>query len=392
MANVIISGDATQLNDIFNELFIAAIVKQPVIRYMTFGSPMFGSQSEFKWSEEAREEVTGTLNGDFVAATGDIILTAGTFGNFQVGDQVKIDGHVDTNNVQIIYRVDTLASPNLEVTAVNGTSTNLTSTGQTVFINRSQIDGYTPANFLGVDEPDLISSYFQLFDDTVRLGYKAISEAQGGAMQGIDDAVKRAFDQAAQRMAWKLYRAFMWSFGVKETASVAAKTQGLVSFINTSSDVNRIDASAATITEDMINDLVEKLVLRGMPDDARKVLVTSIQNARVIAGLRQDKVQYITNEPIFGQQAITTYTTEIQGVGAVEVISDTNAPNEMVMLVTPSVCQIIPRAGIPGAGQLAAVTEMDATAQYARRWIMRSDIGLMCQYATRYHGIIYDLA
>jgi hypothetical protein len=359
---------------------------------MSFGTPMFGSESEFKWAEEAREETTGTLNGNFVAATGDIILTAGTFGNFKVGDQVHIDGHVDSNNVQIIYRVDVLASPNLEVTAINGTSTDLTSTGQTVHLNRGQIDNYTPGDYVGTDEPTLVSSYFQLFDDQVNLGYKAISEAAGGAVQGIDDLIARGFEQAASRMAWKLYRAIMWSVGVKETTSVASKTKGLLEFINTSSDDNRVDAGTAALTEDMINDLVEKLVLRGMPDNGALSLIMSPANVRKLATLRQAKVTYDTNAPTFGQMGVTSYISELPGVGALQVVLDRNAPNELALLVSPDVCEIVPRAGIPGAGQLAQVTELEKESQYGRKWVMRTDVGLLCRYATRYHGAIYDIS
>lgn len=377
---------AAQMNDMISAMFMAAIVKRPILRYMRFGTPLNGSESTFKWYEEARTEVSGTLASNYTAA-GTMAVTDGT--QFLAHDQIHVENHVDSNFVQIIYRVVSIATNDLTLAVVNGIDTNiLTSLGTVIRIHRTQLDNYTPANHTGAVEPTPISSYFELFDETLGLGQKAIDEAAGGSAQAIPDLVARRMEQAANQMAWKLYSAFMWSFGVKEASPAPAKTRGLMEFINTSAAANRVTMGGAALTEVKINDLVGQLVELGLPENEQKVLLMHPDNVRKLATLRQAKVTYPSNESDFGQGAITEYISELPGVGPLEVVMDTNQPAGLVLLISPQWCEIVPRQGHT---TLATITEQDPTAQYGKKWVMRSEIGLMCRYATRFHGAIYNI-
>lgn len=392
MAGALIQKIYDVSNDIIipdiSPFFLPVLEKRPLISMFSFGTPVAGSKSKFTWAEEVRTDSMGVLGVTYTAASGLLQLVSTTM--VEAGDQVKIIGHRDASFRHIIFSVTTVTNAtDLAVTVVYGTDTSFTlaSPAQKVRVNKSKPDLATAPTGKAT-EPTLSYSYLQLMQIGLELGEKLIREAANGMYQGIDDIIVRGAEQKLNQLAWDVYKAAMYSFGVQEASATApAKTRGLLEMINTSSDDNRINAGATALSEAHINSLVEKLILRGLDPATRKVLVMSTNQARRLSQLRKAKVTYTTDERTFGG-SVVGYQTELDNVGLLEIVVDENMEPDTVLLVTPEYAELVPAIGRPLA---RSIDNTLRDRQYGRSWIFDTELGLKVMYATRFHGVIYNL-
>lgn len=384
MATIQTIADATstQINPDLSQEFRAALIQRPILRYLSVGQPVHGPT--FQWPEETREAPSTTLASNYTAA-GTMAVADGS--KLAEGDLIHVEGHNDTNHVRIVYRVTGISTNDLTLTAVNGADTSLTKAtpGQRVIIIRPAKDNAESATG-GTVEPSLKTSYLQLHQVDLELGEKAIRAARGGQFQGIDDLVLRGLEQKFDELTWSLYHSVMYGVGAAETSTVAASTKSFTQMINTTSAANRVDAEAAALDESMINDLVEKLVLRGMPDGERRVLVMHPVNARALSALRHEKVSYTTDANRFGG-GVSVYISEIPGAGEMEIVADPNMERDMVLLISPRWAELVPAIGQP----LASLVDSRLPGQYGRKLTLRAELGLKVMYATSFHGCIVDI-
>src|SRR5262249_25370144 len=163
---------------------------------------------------------------------------------------------------------------------------------------------------------------------------------KGGLFQGMDDLILRGLEQKLNELTWSLYQSVLYGVGQAETGSQGAATKGFLQFVNTSSDDNRVNVSGGPLGENSINNLVEKLVKRGLPEGEPKILVMHPKNARTIAALRHAKVTYTNDIGRFGG-GVQAYMSELSNVGELEIVIDPNMEVDMVLLISPQWAELV---------------------------------------------------
>jgi hypothetical protein len=385
---VIADLTAAQVFDDLSGAFKVILEDSPQTSWLRFGEAVIGDkEAKVTFTDETRTETTLTLDANYVAASGDITVTDSSLA--RVGDIVTIDGHRDVNSLQPKFRVTAIPdATSLTVSLIHGADTNLTSTGQAMHRTGSIADNHVPSAFDDVREPDLYVNYVQWMQEAVDIGRKLQELTKGGLAYSLEDAEARATEQALYRMQYQVYNAVINGVGQAETSGLGATMGGILEYVQTASLANRIDASAATLSETMINNLMDKLVNLGLPNSARLVFLVGTKQARVLSGLRDDKVQYSTTgqDQVLGTN-VQSYVTELSGWSNVQILIDRNLPDDLGVLFAPEFITAKPKAGM----QLIEQTDATQPGQLGRRWLMRTAMTLEVEGRTNFHGTITDI-
>lgn len=391
MANVTIAPGQTaaQTNANLSKMFIACLVRQPMMQYIKMGERLAGSLGTFKWAEEARAESVATLASSY-STSGTVVVGTGEGARFAANDRFHIEGHLDSVGIPVVFNVTSVSTDTITVTVVGGTDTALTAASQRVFITKSYADASTAPTGTGYDEPTILESYFELKRKTISLGKILQREVANGAAQGVQNAFERARDQRMNDLAYDVYRSTMHGVGKAPTASIPGKTKSIMQLVNTAATENKVNASSAALTEAMINTLYEQLYLRGLPSGEQKVLVMHPSKARRLADLRKSNVTYVVDGTGMGSP-LKTYTTDLADVGTVEVIADPNFETSLILAATPSMVEMVMPSDRGALLEIKETTEAYADL-YGQEWSMTIEFGIKVLYGTRYHGIIYGLA
>jgi hypothetical protein len=356
-----------------------------MLRLLRQGTATHGTLSEFKWAEENRTETVGTLNANYVAASGTITLVSTTA--FKVGDFVTIQGHFDASFIKQVFKVTAIGATTLTVTVVAGTDASFTnpSPAAAVRIIRSDLDNETNATGK-VAEPVIRSSFLQLIRVFMNLGRKAIREAAGGAYQGLPDLMARGGSQKMDELTWYLWRACLDSIGQQEVSPNPAKTKGLSQFINTASSQNRINAAATKLKGTQIENLLAKLIQVGLDYNETKILLCHPDAGKNLASELNAKVTLAQYQPTLGTE-ILAYHAGIPGLGLTDIVVDANMERSMALLLSTNWIELVPAEG----RAFSEAKETTVPQQYGYTWEFNCEFGLKVMYALEKHGVIYNI-
>lgn len=396
----------SQVRDDVSAELLSIIIKNPLMNWIPFGSPHgFNEEMKFIWMEETLQESNSLLDLQYTAASGTITIVAGT-GIYSVGDIVYIDKHIDLNGLQLRFRVTEVGATTLTVTLIHGTDTTLAlgTPPQPVFRQLPIADLAAPGTGTAA-EPDLVFNYFQLFQEDVKLGQKAIDSSLQGNPYGIANLLDTGLRQKADAIVRQLYRALWFGIGTAEGANPASM-KGIDQFVNTTSTANRVDAGSATITETMINNLLEQLGSNGLTPGDPLVLIGHPKQIRAISALKHTKTTYNEDENIFGS-SIERYRPELSGYGTLGLIPDFNLTNDKLYMINQSKIEIVPPMPTSPAGSLPNphplrlgqripstlgwLVDSLVKGTHGRQWTMRSHLSLKMKGALNNNGVIYDL-
>lgn len=398
MAKIQVNPDPTQVDpQILSEVYEVILQDNPNMGWLNNEGGVYTDDTEkFQWPDETRTEVTGTLDADYTAA--DTSLTLVSTAGFKAGDTIHIDGHTDSVGLDQSFRVTAVTNATtLAVTRVAyGTDTTLTNPtgGATIYRQGTVGDNRKPSSTEAMGtatEPTLRSNYVQLFEDSYEIGEKLLDTSRGGSLQGMEqmDIINKMRQEAMYRIMTQQYRAVVDGHGSPEVSGTGARMGGLMSFINTAATDNKVDAGANALAESDVNDLVEKLVNRGLPTGTPMAMIMNTANARIMSALRDNAVR-VTNEAPGMRigSSVDVYDSELSGWGGIRVIIDQKMKANKVLLVAMPYVALHTKAG------QAMIREDDATVpgQLGIRRLLRSYLSLKVVGATNYHGVIWNIA
>ena len=385
---------ATQVfDDVLQDSMIDIVTKAPELSWMRFGEGAIGRETGLvTFLEEPFNEFTGTLTGNYT--TSDGVLAVSDSSVFEIGDQVYLIDHKDSNKLQNVFQVTAINSGvEIAVSVIgSGADTNyLVATGDIIHINHSIGDNRNPDDFTfgQAREKDTRTSFMQWFEQTIEIGRKQVELAEASLMFGIDDLRVAGFNRKIIDMARAQYNAYINGIGVAETTAIGSKLKGLKEQVNTNTLDNRVDASAGDITEDLINNLWEKLCNRGLPTSSRMVLLLATKHARTISALRNDKVTLDVQgqgDSLGGN--VTRYIGELAGFNGIEIVVDKNLANTEAYLLSGDDVLIHPKRG----ASLVASELATLPGQLGERHVMRSATTLQVRAPLNYHGVIFNLS
>lgn len=401
-----VNPDSTQNHDsIISNFYQLLLEDNPAMNWIQFGAPVAVDRLEsFRFPEEVRTEIDIELNSDY--ATADVALTVVTPGglNVQEGDYVRIEGHYDSTGVQIVLVVDgTPSATNIPIdsTPVQGVDTLLVEADQKITFQRGTRDDFEPvdAEFQGITEPALIKNNMQTFRKSFKVGENLQHTVDNKFVQGLENvpggALGKAREEALHDMMFQHYRAF-WDGVAKDAvtgggADAGALMGGIRSFINTTTNTNRVDAGANPLVEDDINDLLELLVNKGLPEGEPLVILMNAANSRVLSALKADKITYndpFNNAGSFGQ-AVQVYQGELPGFASLRIILDQQHP--------PFFAEVVSQNRVLWRSKLGnqIIEERDAKnnpSVLSERKMLYSRLSLSVVGRNNYNGVIWNIA
>lgn len=392
-----------QTREDVSDLLAALLVKDPFLGLIRVGASAVGDgERKFSWPELLLSQTTGTLTANYTA--GGLSFTVSNSAIFRVNDIIHILNHVDSNNMEVKYRVT--AIPNgttLTVVLVNGIDTShTTAQGAVIYRHGTVEDNSTATASDGATESTLVSNYLHLFRDGYKIGRKEQELALANGIMGMENAIDRARLEAALRVRFQIYNGTWQGVGAGETTSRGATMSGIEKFVNTSSPSNRVDAGGNALTADDINDAIEQLYGLGLARGTRLTLVVSPKNARSISALKTTTQIYYPDPNAAGNvgQNVQTFISDLPGFDSVSILVDNNRPDYNAYLLDTSSMEFVPKGAGAGAmaesmGPVAApfAWEEDITGvgQYGITRAMYAELSLRVFNATQRNGVIYNI-
>ncbi len=103
MANVVVSPDATAaqtFDALASQVYLTILENSPEINWLLMGAAGGMDETQtIKWTDEIRTETTGVLNEDIGVSDTNLVLVSTA--DFRVNDHMWIEGHSDTNDIQV---------------------------------------------------------------------------------------------------------------------------------------------------------------------------------------------------------------------------------------------------------------------------------------------------
>ncbi len=401
--------DANVLADI-SPLLSMVMARSPQLNWLMINGSVRGDETRlFDWPEIAREETTGTLAVTYVSASGTIVMTAGDGVKFKDDDIIYIEGHKDADNLQVKFRVDSIAVETITATRVAGSATGLAVTvpGQTIH-RQNPVRDNAGAGTEKTDEHVLVNNFLQLFQRDIEIGAKAQQLSKAGGVPGLNDLFAHGLSHKIHEIVREIENAIWFGNGQPETAALGAAMKGIEQFVNTAADDNRVDAGSASLTEGMINDLIQQLYQRGLTQSDQLVLIASPANARAISAFARDTIRLERTDSQRGNQ-VQTFIPELQGTQTVEIIWDHKQQDSQVWLLARNQIDIVgaePAPEVKDAMTMPAIpTEMNASnlqgfgwvvdstppGQHGRIFTVRAELSIRVRQALRVHGTIHSI-
>jgi hypothetical protein len=403
VAQIQVDPDATQThNQILSALYERLLLDNPAIGWIPQGGTVKVTDGMlFQWPDEERSEQTLTLTVNYTAGDGDLDVSSSA--NARVGDIVYIDQHYDANDLQVKFRVTAIPdATHLTVSVIAGADTNhLIATSTTIHRTFGIYDNFAPEDdsayvYGDVTEPTLRSNYVQTFERPWNLGLNLQLIAEHGSLEGLEPGqapwsslAAKALEEAMYKLAFDEYNAIVHGVPVAATSSLGAMMGGFMHFINTSSDVNRVNAGGNAMTEDDINDALALSAGRGLPQNEELVAIMSIPNARVLSSIKNDIIQYPKNEAggTLGG-SVQQYISEIPGYPGLSLVVDRNFPDYFVPIIARNRVKLVSPAGRP----VMEAVPGTKIAQHGTTEILRAQRSLIVVGATHYHSVIRNIS
>lgn len=388
--------DTTQTWDVLaSNAYMTILKDDPALNWVTQGPPEgMDEKQQWIWTDEVRIEVTGTLNANIAGSA--VTLTLVSTADFKDGDQITVDEHIDSDFIQVVWRVDLVFSATvLNVTQIRGSDQTLTSTGQAIHRTAAIEDNRKPTSteqFGQLLEPTRRDNVFQIFEQNVELGFIARNTGNNQGIWGVsgnDAAMTRAMEQAAHKMKYELYHAIF--NGVKNPATGAQPKgymEGFITSINTTSNPARVNAGGNPLTSTDVNDAVTNLANEGLPKGTPLIMLMSTTNARVLSALKNTQIAYPNNEPngVLGG-SVQTFQIDLPEWPGVTIVVDRDMPDDMVpVIATPWV-----RLTLPLNTPIASIEDASVPGQFGTRSIMRSMVSLRVDGRNNFHTMIVNI-
>lgn len=338
-----ISSDlASALNEtVINEAFKLVIKNRPsLLSVVGFGGARAATEGyKMSWLDMAVAADQVTVNGavlidgtSIVTAAGSVVMRPGMLLSVDASDEVML----------VTAVAGTTSAYTLTVTrGVAGTAAAI-SDGATLTIDSIGREENSTGNDDGIYQPDVVENYFQTIDTMITMSRRALSTMQYGNTNSIAFQIQERIRQLAIKLDRMLIRGPKLSTTVGGDA--VTYSGGLRYWAGQTGRINT-DASAATLTLDMIAALDKEVVSRGGVTDT---LVVGIAKAQKLASLiAANYSSQRLSDWSSDRGAITVLPSDIPLVGSVnKIVVDTNVADDELFVLDSSMVKILPMAAL----------------------------------------------
>lgn len=367
-------------------------------------------ERKFQWPERFATELLGELRASYSVLTPTVMEVVSTT-PFRVGDVIHLNNHQNATFQKIRFSVTAITdSDTLAVALLGSGNANYTlgTTGNNeIHITRGQPDNQSKGTGT-VTEPTMVTQYIQTFQQDLELGRMAQVISKSGLQWGFmqDDAIIQGLVEHAEMMAHEIDNAVWNGFGRAYTSATSpAMMKGIDQFINQGTSGQQVNGGGGSLDEAMINELIKKLVIQGLPDNGELLFVTNPDTAMLISAIRAVNTTYTDTQPNmeFGG-GVRVYHSRL-GNHPIRIIANPKFDGENITYVlNPSdITLVAPISQIPAGSSpmsfdpvdgvppgLAWIVESTTPGQDGNSWTMRAELSLKVKGALKRHGTIVN--
>jgi hypothetical protein len=353
MSNVQTSGVlAAALNDkVINEAFeIARSNRTGILQTIGMGSPRQAYDGyKMGWLDFRVDATSSDLTAALTDAATTVAVADGT--KFRAGMTISAEG---SDEVMVVTAV---AGNNLTVVrGVGGTTAEAVADGKTITIDSVGREENSGAQNDGIFQPDSVENFFQTMDTAIEFSRRALATAQFGDTNALAFQVSERIRQLTIQMDRALVRGrkFVQTIGGNDVSY----TGGLRYFLDQAGAI-KVDAAAAALTLDMINDLNQEVVTRG---GTTNTIAVGIAKARqlsklVSANYSSERLANWTAD----EGSLLSLPSDLPLIGNVnQIVVDTNLGADELIIYDRGTISVVPMAA-NNASNSGAWTTKDAT-------------------------------
>lgn len=198
-----------------------------------------------------------------------------------------------------------------------------------------------------------------------------------------ETVVQRGVMQMWEKAWRELNARLLFDKPVAAADGVIGRSAGIMHWL-TASDAIKTDLSAAALTVKAIDDLNERILLKG--GDAN-ILMGNTQTSRMVSKLKSaitNNIVFITQDSeIAGNRAVSTFTPDIIGSGNKAFIPEQNLPDGVLLLMTQDELELV---------YYETLMESDTTPAgfHGVRRTLVGEIGTRIRNPNYAHGLLYN--
>lgn len=334
------------------------------------------------WLEE-RMDATGS-------ATTDAVLAAATTIPVADGGKFRAGMLISAKDSDEVILVTAISGNDLTVTrGFGGTTAADIASGTVLFVDSIGREENSLAETDGIFQPFTVENYFQTMDTAVEMSRRALATLQYGDTNDLSWQLGRRLAQLAIQLNRALVK------GRKAVATIGGKDHtytGGIKYFLSQADAIDTDASAATLTLTMLDNLNAEIVERGGRTDT---LVVGIPKARLINDLVAAKYSGARlNDFLSDQGSIRRLPSDLPLVGNVNnIVIDSNLADTELLLLDSSKLEIVPmaqgNADASGAWRTVDATQKGQDGQVAR---VIGDFAFRIRESQTHMARLYNLA
>lgn len=301
-----------------------------------FQSGKTAKHTKHEWFNQVLEPVHDAINmgGGFGHGVTGLVVDDDT--KFEVGDLLTFQ---DANYEIVKVTAINASTHTLTVTRGFGGTTDSDHADNTVIVRISnpQVEASDPT-YGSVALADVLYNYTQIFRKDVKISNTAISVG----LYETNDLVNKAVQQKLTDFYYDLNNSAIFGARYQGSSASDIRTAGGLLWWLTQSDAINSDASGATVTYTMINDLIESIVKAGGKPNT--LAMGTVQARKVSALLTSYPATFrtISADSRNAGGYVQTFTSDLPMGIITDVLVDMNIPDDKIFVLDKSKLYLVP--------------------------------------------------
>ena len=365
--------------DVASEIAYITRSVSPLLVSLGFPDGLFDVENvRYEWQEEALNANGTTLTGTHNTSVTTINVATGTGTRFVAGDIVQVDGSRE------LMSVSAAAADSLTVVReVRGTTAESYVAAQLLKrMNNPAIENETAPAATPINRVRK-ANYTEIFRKVASVTRSARKvKMLGGISDELDHQVMLAEKDLIRDLAYTVVNGKAQSANPEGTTTQARTMDGIVQSILGGSDASTVDAATGSLTEALLNQLLEDMFTKG---GSPKLLCAPPQQRRKLSALLQGRQRYAPSDSTLGA-VVERFTSDL---GELDILApDIFIPSDTILVLDPSLL----RVGSLGSGSPFEIVDLSVSGLATSREVVGEFTLEIMNAGDGGHGLIQNLS
>ena len=351
----------------------------PLLVSLGFPDGLFQADNvRYEWLEESLNANGTTLTGTHNTVVTTVNGATGTGTRFVAGDVIQVDGSRE------LMSVSAAAANSLTVVrGIRGTTAESYTAGQLLKrMHNPAIENETAPAAAPVNRVRK-ANFTQIFRKVAAVTRSARQvKLLGGVADELEHQVMLSERDLIRDLAYTVVNGKAQSANPQGTTAQARTMDGIIQSILGGSDASTVDAATGSLTEALLNQLLEDMFTKG---GTPKLLCAPPQQRRKLSALLQGRQRYAPSDNVLGA-VVERFTSDL---GELDVLApDIFIPSDTILVLDPSRI----RVGSLGSGGPFEVVDLGVNGLSTSKEVVGEFTLEMMNAGDGGHGLIQNLA